>query len=123
MQSCRPIAQPTTCPSTHIDGTQPARGASNPGGARPAAGTHAGPACDCPAVNRMYEVFPAYDHLICWEDEIHGGTGPTLEGASAGVSVKHCMAGRCEGGRGWAGAAMREVWRTAQVFMSWLLVR
>ncbi|PSC69765.1 Counting factor associated D [Micractinium conductrix] len=35
-------------------------------------------------VNKMYEVFPAYDHLICWEDEIHGGTGPTLEGAEPG---------------------------------------
>lgn len=25
-------------------------------------------------------MFPAYDHLTCWEDEIHGGTGPTLAG-------------------------------------------
>ncbi|EFN58071.1 hypothetical protein CHLNCDRAFT_142355 [Chlorella variabilis] len=35
-------------------------------------------------VNKMYEVFPAYDHLTCWEDEIHGGTGPTLAGAQQG---------------------------------------
>ena len=37
-------------------------------------------------VNRMYEVFPAYDKLICWEDEIHGGTGPTLAGPPAAAS-------------------------------------
>lgn len=34
----------------------------------------------------MYEVFPAYDKLTCWEDEIHGGTGPTLAGPSAAAS-------------------------------------
>ncbi|KAI3428334.1 hypothetical protein D9Q98_006714 [Chlorella vulgaris] len=37
-------------------------------------------------VNKMYEVFPAYDHLICWEDEIHGGTGPTQAGAAQGAT-------------------------------------
>ena len=37
-------------------------------------------------VNRMFEVFPAYDKLICWEDEIHGGTGPTLAGPPAAAS-------------------------------------
>jgi hypothetical protein len=39
-----------------------------------------------PPVNKMYEVFPAYDHLICWEDEIHGGTGPTQAGAAQGAT-------------------------------------
>lgn len=39
-----------------------------------------------PAVNRQYEVFPAYDHLLCWEDEIHGGTGPTLAGEPSPVA-------------------------------------
>ncbi len=34
----------------------------------------------------MYEVFPAYDKLTCWEDEIHGGTGPTLAGPPAAAS-------------------------------------
>ena len=34
-------------------------------------------------MNKQYEVFPAYDRLICWQDEIHGGTGPTLAGAAA----------------------------------------
>jgi hypothetical protein len=33
------------------------------------------------AVNLMYEVFPAQDRYVCWQDEVHGGSGPTLEAA------------------------------------------
>ena len=25
----------------------------------------------------MYEIFPAQDQFMCWEDSVHGGTGPT----------------------------------------------
>ena len=29
------------------------------------------------------QIFPAYDKRTCWLGEVHGGTGPTLMGASA----------------------------------------
>lgn len=58
-------------------------------------------------VNRMYEVFPAYDRLACWVGEIHGGTGPTLAGA--GDSATPSGAGQAEAAaeqHGWSVEAM-----------------
>jgi hypothetical protein len=38
--------------------------------------------------NVMYQVFPAYDHLLCWKGPVHGGTGPTLASDLAAPSTR-----------------------------------
>lgn len=58
-------------------------------------------------VNKMYEVFPAYDRLTCWVGEIHGGTGPTLAGADAGATPSAAGQPAAAGEEGrWSGEAL-----------------
>ena len=33
------------------------------------------------ANNTLYQVFPAGDELTCWQDDVHGGSGPTASSA------------------------------------------
>lgn len=47
--------------------------------------------------NEMYEVFPAKDHLVCWKDEVHGGSGPVtapLDGAGSSPATAAIAASR-----------------------------